>query len=364
MEINRNYNYRQIERMKNLLCENRNQYKIDLHIHTNYSADGMQTVDEAIRDAKNQQFDIISIADHDSINAYQEISQNDMDTLPIIIPGIEFTVWYPEYEGRCHVLKYFYNTSDTKLQDCLEKNKNAFLKRISIWFERIEKNGCLQYFFKEFDIRCNESDYICFLDRTHQTPEYTTIAEYIFFLLNQKGIDVWMVYKKMRECNAKDECIERKEKREKLLNHFYYKYKNQDIAHNYRKLKPLIAPRGIDDADYKGYLESGSLSVNEYGQISILELKNSGFNILAHPDENRLYCIDNLSDLIAGVEVNYRSEMLANKRVYDKALKNNLLLTKGSDKHSSDDSYSNMNFYNISRKELQRLINFAEKVII
>ena len=102
MEINRNYNYRQIERMKNLLCENRNQYKIDLHIHTNYSADGMQTVDEAIRDAKINNLILFSIADHDSINAYQEISSNDMDTLPIIIPGIEFTVWYPEYEGRCH----------------------------------------------------------------------------------------------------------------------------------------------------------------------------------------------------------------------------------------------------------------------
>ena len=56
------------------------------------------------------------------------------------------------------------------------------------------------------------------------------------------------------------------------------------------------------------------------GKSAIVDIyaRALGINNTTNPDENRLYCIDNLSDLIAGVEVNYRSEMLANKRVYDK----------------------------------------------
>lgn len=31
---------------------------------------------------------------------------------PIIIPGIEFTVNFPEYKGRCHILKYFFDVDN------------------------------------------------------------------------------------------------------------------------------------------------------------------------------------------------------------------------------------------------------------
>lgn len=48
---------------------------IDLHIHTNYS-DGTDTVEELLKNAEKRQLEIISITDHDSIDAYYELENN------------------------------------------------------------------------------------------------------------------------------------------------------------------------------------------------------------------------------------------------------------------------------------------------
>lgn len=363
MCVTKEFNYRQLVRMEELLKKNQAQYRIDLHIHTCYSSDGIQTVDEAILSAKNKGIDIISIADHDSINAYKEIVENNINDLPIIIPGIEFTVWYPEYKGRCHILKYFYDSKDKGFNDCLRQNEDACWKRVKIWFERIKGNQCLQYFFKNYDIQCSESAYERFLCENKKIPEYTTISEYLFSLLKEKHINVWMVYEKMLEYNKKDDCLDRRLKKEAALKRFYDKYSNQDIAQNYKKLKPLIAPVDVDDAEYNDFFTSGSLSVNEYGQIAIWQLDNSGFNVLAHPAADKVDCVDNLKNLVQGMELNYRSGKSLNEKIYKKAMANDMLITKGSDKHTNDNSYDEIEFYNISHYELQKLVYFARCAI-
>lgn len=48
---------------------------IDLHIHTNYS-DGTDSVEELLTKANNMNLDIISITDHDSVDAYYELEEN------------------------------------------------------------------------------------------------------------------------------------------------------------------------------------------------------------------------------------------------------------------------------------------------
>lgn len=48
---------------------------IDLHIHTTHS-DGTDTVKEILENAEKQGLEVISITDHDSIDAYYELEQN------------------------------------------------------------------------------------------------------------------------------------------------------------------------------------------------------------------------------------------------------------------------------------------------
>lgn len=48
---------------------------IDLHIHTNHS-DGTDTVEELLKNAEKKKLEIISITDHDSIDAYYELENN------------------------------------------------------------------------------------------------------------------------------------------------------------------------------------------------------------------------------------------------------------------------------------------------
>ena len=47
---------------------------IDLHLHTNYS-DGTDSVEELLENAEKQKLEIISITDHNSVDAYFELEK-------------------------------------------------------------------------------------------------------------------------------------------------------------------------------------------------------------------------------------------------------------------------------------------------
>lgn len=358
MVIDKEFNMKQLCRIEKLLSIKKEKYRVDLHIHTNYSADGLQTVEQAFRKAKEKQFDIISIADHDSIDAYNEIICSDIykyDGMPIIVPGIEFTVSYPEYEGRCHVLTYFFNANNTKFMNNLYQNKKAYKNRVRIWFERIDQNRYLQHYFKLFNIECTEENYWEFLKlNTITIPEYPTISQYIYSLLRKNGIFIWDIYEKAVIDNEMDPCDIRRKKKKIMLKKFYDRYNGKKINDNFRKLRPIIAPVGVDDLDYPMYKPSGSLSVNEYGQLSIQELINSGVNVMAHPNMTKLHCVDHLETVISGLELNYRSDDQTNTAVFKKAQEKSIMITKGSDKHSdTNEYYEDLGFYDMTYHELE-----------
>ena len=73
-------------------------------------------------------------------------------------------------------------------------------------------------------------------------------------------------YYRTLEDNKADPCKERQDMKSKLLGKFYYKYQNTDIAKNYRKLRPILAPVGVDDSLFPDYPSEGSLSIIEYGR--------------------------------------------------------------------------------------------------
>ncbi len=65
---------------------------IDLHLHTNNS-DGDDSTKEIIQKAKDLDISLISITDHDTVNAYDDLK--DIDTMGIkIIPAVELSCAY------------------------------------------------------------------------------------------------------------------------------------------------------------------------------------------------------------------------------------------------------------------------------
>lgn len=80
---------------------------IDLHIHSTYS-DGSLTVKELLQEAQNKQLEIISITDHDKVEAYGELSNLDIKQYfsGKIIPGCEFKCYFQEYKLPIEILGY------------------------------------------------------------------------------------------------------------------------------------------------------------------------------------------------------------------------------------------------------------------
>ena len=68
---------------------------IDLHLHTNYS-DGTDTVKELLLNAESKKLDVISITDHDSVAAYNELENSDIRNLfsGKIVVGTELKTYY------------------------------------------------------------------------------------------------------------------------------------------------------------------------------------------------------------------------------------------------------------------------------
>lgn len=87
---------------------------IDLHLHTTYS-DAKITLEELLKEASNTNLEIISITDHDTIDAYYELKSIDYTKTykGKIIPGVELTVIY---DGILfHMLAYDFDINKLEL---------------------------------------------------------------------------------------------------------------------------------------------------------------------------------------------------------------------------------------------------------
>ncbi len=74
--------------------------KGDLHVHSIYSPDGRERVEDIIRHAKEIGLDIISITDHNTMKAYDEAPAAAKKYGIILIPGVEIST------KQGHVLAY------------------------------------------------------------------------------------------------------------------------------------------------------------------------------------------------------------------------------------------------------------------
>ena len=90
---------------------------IDLHLHTNHS-DGTDTVTELLEKAEELKLEIISITDHDTVEAYKELENSEIRNKfsGEILPGVEIKAIYDNH--NIEVLGYGINPNNIKIYKC------------------------------------------------------------------------------------------------------------------------------------------------------------------------------------------------------------------------------------------------------
>ncbi len=108
----------------------------DLHIHTTAS-DGLLSIDQVISQAISKGLHYISITDHDTVDSILNLN-NVIEDL-VVIPGIEFSIDYPQNE--IHILGYRIDYTYPQFQDELQKLKTSRLTRIAKMVEKVRELG-------------------------------------------------------------------------------------------------------------------------------------------------------------------------------------------------------------------------------
>jgi hypothetical protein len=112
--------------------------KIDLHTHTLYS-DGALTPYELIELANRNGLNIISITDHDSINAIREAGECARDFGIEIISGVEISTDIDDKE--IHLLAYFIDIDNEELQKYLSFFRDERMHRAKRIVQKLRNLG-------------------------------------------------------------------------------------------------------------------------------------------------------------------------------------------------------------------------------
>lgn len=88
--------------------------KVNLHIHTTYS-DGEGDCNQILRSAKEKGYKLISITDHNTLDAHKNIQDE------ILLTGIEFDCWFGYV--FIHLLAYGIDINNQNIYPFLAKNK-------------------------------------------------------------------------------------------------------------------------------------------------------------------------------------------------------------------------------------------------
>lgn len=341
--------------------ENKEIY-IDFHMHSNYSADGKQSVSQILESTKSKGFSVIAITDHDSINVYDEIYHlvKDGFTDPLIIPGVEFTMDNREYGNQCHLLQLFINPKDPDLIRNVKIQSDSMFNRSKIQFTRIKENKALQELFKKHNFKVRYDEYKKYLSRNDLIPEYDTLCFYLIDKFKEHKITTFDVLDLLEKYNENDIYEDRKLFKSKRYSKLREKYEvNENNLYNSRFLLSMLAVREVDD-DWWDKPSSGSLSVNSYGQLKVEDLNEKFPIYFAHPTESSLDVVDKLiknKKNIIGMELNIRNHYEDINNFYKVLNDNKMIKIIGSDSHDNSlQFYNDMNFYKISTDELTDIL--------
>ncbi len=112
--------------------------KVDLHSHTNYS-DGYYSPEELVHKAKDAGISILSITDHDSVNAIEKATKVGEKLGVQIIPGVEIS---SDLRGaEVHILGYFIDTENKELEHYLTFFREERVRRAARIVEKLNNLG-------------------------------------------------------------------------------------------------------------------------------------------------------------------------------------------------------------------------------
>ena len=128
---------------------------IDLHTHTTYS-DGASTLEELLKEAEKNNVTILSITDHDTVEAYKELKEKDYSKLYTgkIITGGEFNVIFNN--AKIELLGYNFDVEKIEKWCTETYNKNSDYMDLDKEFE-LMMNTCHKNGVKVDDLTYNPS---------------------------------------------------------------------------------------------------------------------------------------------------------------------------------------------------------------
>ena len=275
--------------------------RIDLHIHTTLS-DGTLTPKEVIDEAVKNNVSVISIADHDTIEAYNDelfLYANSKNIK--LISGVEIST--KTNKAGIHVLGYNFDLEDRKFGERLSKIRNA-------------RHDYLHGVYKKL----NELGYCLNVEELDKIEAVTKAHIALDIINNEKN-------------------------REKLLHCFGHIPSKGEFIEN------------IMNENCPAYVRKDTVTPKEAAEI-IREA--NGKVVLAHPvayvhednftDEDILNIINEMKP--DGIEANYLHVGVNNNQIDETekwnkfAKENNLFVTVGSDFHSRDGVHPEIGFVN------------------
>ncbi len=114
------------------------EYKVDLHMHTVYS-DGAFTTEELMNKVKDAGLTVISITDHDSVNAIKEATEIGKDLGIEVIPGVELSTDIEDKE--VHLLGYFIDIEHEELDKYLRFFREERFYRAKRMIKKLNEFG-------------------------------------------------------------------------------------------------------------------------------------------------------------------------------------------------------------------------------
>ena len=345
------------------LCNKKEKLLIDIHIHSNYSADGKQSVMQILESTKEKEFDVIAITDHDTLDAYKELFEIVKDgsvTTPIVIPGIEFTIDNKDYGNQCHLLQLFINPQDSIITKNVDVNYKAMFNRSKIQFSRLKENKAIQNILKTHRLSISYEEYKEYLIANQLPPEYDTLCFYLIEKFKSKKITTFNVLDLLEKYNQYDCYEDRKNYKAKRYKQLREKYDmNPNNYYNSRFLLSMLAVREVDD-DWWDKPSSGSLSVNSFGQLKLNDINEKYKIFFAHPTEKRLKIVEEMivsKKNIVGLELNIRNKYENIDNFYNLLNKYKLNKVIGSDSHDNTlQFYNDLSFFEMDSVDFKKIL--------
>ncbi|MBT8441641.1 MAG: PHP domain-containing protein [Gammaproteobacteria bacterium] len=111
--------------------------KLDLHCHTT-SSDGALTPNDIVQRARERGIDVLSITDHDTIDAYGEIDMQQLGGLRLV-PGVELST---RWRGHTiHIVGLDIDLASDSLADAVSLQQRARAERAVEIGRRLERAG-------------------------------------------------------------------------------------------------------------------------------------------------------------------------------------------------------------------------------